>query len=162
MKKNSCLQGSGRILKGLGKVGVFLGVLGLLGPAHANESMGESMVSMPGALSFLNIDISSETRQQILMSWILFIGVPMTLLRKLLLKGIQHVFAFALIMALIFSSWEVLLFGHLNGLDFFGSVEQQQNAWAFTLLALIRSLSVFLFYARGALDIRLIIAKHHL
>ena len=79
-------------------------------------------------------------------------------LRKLLLKAMPHIFGIALIMSLLFSAWEVFLLVQLT-FQLHGDIEEQHDAWAFTLLALIRSLSVFLFYTRGALDIRHLLSE---
>ena len=153
----------------LGACTVLFSLLGTQSYKDLKKNMGAELISIltlflvytalvAGFFQFL--DLEAQTFQHIMISWAGFVGLPMMLLRKLLLKGIPHIFGFAFLMAAIFATWEILLFGYLNGFNFMGNIAEQQDAWAFTLLAIIRSLSVFLFYARGALDIRLIVAKH--
>lgn len=153
----------------LGACTVLFSLLGTQNYKDLKKGLGSELVSIIVlfliytaliAGFFQSLELTPTTFNHMMISWAGFVGLPMMLLRKLLLKGIQHIFGLAFVMAAIFATWEVLLFGYLNGFNFMGNITEQQDAWAFTLLAIIRSLSVFLFYARGALDIRLIMAKH--
>ena len=65
-----------------------------------------------------------------------------------------QLFLMAFTLCMIFATWETLLIGYLNNFDFTGPPQEQQKAWSISLLIFIRSLSVFLFYTRAALDIR--------
>ena len=104
--------------------------------------------------------LDTQSQNQMMLSWVAFVGLPMILLRKLLFKNIGRIFGLAFLLCLVFSAWEILLLGYINQFDFTGSLEEQQMAWSITLLVLIRSLSVFLFYTRAALDIRFIVAQN--
>tara|TARA_Y100001954_G_C15803127_1_gene601231 strand:+ start:572 stop:1438 length:867 start_codon:yes stop_codon:yes gene_type:complete len=107
-----------------------------------------------------NFGLENQTQNELMLSWFLFVGLPMILLRKLLFKNIHRIFGLAFLLCLVFSAWEILLLGYLNQFDFTGNLEEQQMAWSITLLVLIRSLSVFLFYTRAALDIRYIVSNN--
>ena len=104
--------------------------------------------------------LENQTQNQLMLSWMLFVGLPMILLRKLLFKNIGRIFGLAFLLCLVFSAWEILLLGFINQFDFTGTLEEQQMAWSITLLVIIRSLSVFLFYTRAALDIRHVVSQN--
>lgn len=101
-----------------------------------------------------SLDLDAKTNTEMLISWIIFVGIPVILLRKLLFKNLAKLLGLAFALCLISVTWEILLMGYLNDFDFTGLPQEQQKAWAITLLIFIRSLSVFLFYTRAALDIR--------
>ena len=107
-----------------------------------------------------NFGLENQTQNELLLSWVLFVGLPIILLRKLLFKNISRIFGLAFLLCLVFAAWEILLLGYINQFDFTGTLEEQQMAWSITLLVIIRSLSVFLFYTRAALDIRHIISQN--
>ena len=98
--------------------------------------------------------LENAHRTSLAMSWLVFVGLPLIFLRKLVFKKIGRIFRLSFLMCLIFTTWEILLMGYINRFDFTGTVEEQRLAWSISLLIFIRSLSVFLFYTRAALDIR--------
>ena len=147
----------------LGAITVFFSLLGTTKDVPDSKSIGSEVFSLAFRLTiyitfvaffFRAFDLEATTFKNMMLSWGVFVGLPMVFLRKLLLKAMPHIFGIALIMSLLFSTWEVFLFSTIHNFNFMGTMAQQHDAWAFTLLALIRSLSVFLFYTRGALDIR--------
>ncbi len=147
----------------LGTVTVFFSLLGTTKNVPDSKSIGGEILALTFRLAiyiafiafFFNaFELETKTFRNMMLSWSIFVGLPMVFLRKLFLKSMPHIFGIALIMSLLFTTWEVFLFSTIHNFNFMGTIAQQNDAWAFTLLALIRSLSVFLFYTRGALDIR--------
>ena len=138
----------------LGALTVFFSLLGTTKDIPKAKSLGSEAVALGGrfflyvvgvAVFFKSFEVAPTLFQHMMLSWCVFVGLPMVFLRKLLLKAMPHIFGIALIMSLLFSAWEVFLFGTIHDFNFMGSIEEQHDAWAFTLLTLIRGLSVFCF-----------------
>ena len=121
----------------LGTLTVFFSLLGTTKDVPQVKSLGSEAGAMGGrflfyvvgvAVFFKAFNIAPTLFQHMMLSWCIFVGLPMVFLRKLLLKAIPHIFGIALIMSLLFSAWEVFLFSTIHDFNFMGSIEEQHDA----------------------------------